>query len=120
MLRSSVLDSSRAGSRIATDEAKAFQGLPKEGYAHGTVNHSKKEYVNGQVHTNTIEAFWGNLKRGISGTYVSVSKQHLQKYLWEFEFRHNLRKSPELMLRALLMAFPRPQARPSPLRPVVA
>ncbi len=97
----------KKGSRIATDEAKAFGNLRHEGYHHGTVNHSQGEYVRGPVHTNTIEAFWGNLKRGLSGTYVSVSKQHLQKYLWEFEYRHNLRRSPHLMFRLLLKAFPR-------------
>lgn len=100
----------KKGSRVATDSAHAFADLPREGYLHATVNHLRKEWVRGPVHTNTIEAFWGNLKRGISGTYVSVSKRHLQKYLWEFEYRHNLRKSPELMFRLLLLAFPKPVA----------
>jgi len=100
----------RDGSKIATDEGGAFEDLWKLGFQQGVVNHSAKEYVRGPVHTNTIEAFWGNLKRGISGTYVHVSKQHLQKYLWEFEYRHNLRKSPELMFRLLLLAFRKPVA----------
>lgn len=98
----------RDGSKVATDEGGAFEDLWKLGFQHGTVNHAANEWVRGPVHTNTIEAFWGNLKRGISGTYVHVSKQHLQKYLWEFEFRHNLRKQPELMMRLLLLAFRRP------------
>ena len=46
----------------------------------------------------------------MSGTYVSVSKKWLQTYLWEFEYRQNLRKQPQLMLDALLQSFPRPYA----------
>ena len=103
----------KPGSRVATDEAKVFGDLREAGYRHATVNHKRKEYVRGPVHTNTIEAFWGTLKRGISGTYVWVSKKHLQTYLWEFEFRHNLRTAPHLMLDALLLAFPR-AVEPSP------
>jgi len=55
-----------------------------------------------------IEAFRGNVKRAIAGTYDWVSPKHLQTYLWEFEFRHNLRRSPELMFEFLMQAFPRP------------
>ena len=96
----------RPGSRIATDEAAAYRPLRDEGFRHGTVNHSRKEYVRGQVHTNTIESFWAWLKRGVNGTHVWVSKKHLSKYLGEFEFRYNLRHSPHLMFDLLLLAFP--------------
>ena len=63
----------------------------------------------GAVHTNTIEAFWAALKRGINGTHIWVSSKHLQKSLWEFEFRHNLRREPHLMFDLLLVAFSRPE-----------
>jgi transposase len=99
----------KPGSRIATDEAGAFRELGEVGYMHGTVNHRAKEYVSGQVHTNTIEAFWSHVKRSLSGTYVSVSKKWLQTYLWEFEYRQNLRRSPHLMFELLLQSFPRPE-----------
>ena len=69
------------------------------------LNHSI-EYVRYNVHTNSIEAFWSNVKRSISGTHVWVSKKHLQTYLCEFEYRYNLRKEPELMMDALLKSFP--------------
>lgn len=98
----------RPGSRIATDESLSYRDLIENGYLHGTVNHSEGQYVSGQVHTNTIEAFWAHVKRSMAGTYVSVSKKWLQTYLWEFEFRQNLRKQPHLMLDLLLQAFPRP------------
>lgn len=96
------------GARVATDEAKAFGNLREYGYAHGTVNHAAKEYVRGEVHTNTIEGFWSWLKRGVNGTHVWVSPKHLPKYLGEFEYRFNLRKQPALMFELLLAAFPRP------------
>jgi transposase len=100
----------RPGSRIATDESLSYRDLIENGYLHGTVNHSEGQYVSGQVHTNTIEAFWAHVKRSMAGTYVSVSKKWLQTYLWEFEFRQNLRKQPHLMLDLLLQSFPRPEA----------
>ena len=98
----------RPGPRIATDTAGAFAKLVEEGYRHGAVNHAAGEYVRGPVHTNTIEAFWGWLKRGINGTHVWVSRKHMQSYLGEFEFRFNLRNDPHLMFPILVSAFPRP------------
>ena len=96
----------KPGSKIYTDEGSAFRLLTeKYGYEHEAVDHSAKEYVRGDVHTNTIEAFWANVKRGIKGTYVWVSKKHLQTYLREFEYRHNLRRSPYLMFDCLLAGF---------------
>jgi transposase len=100
-------DNVAEGSTIYTDEAHTFKTLKHLGFRHDSVNHKAKEYVRGPVHTNTIEAFWSNVKRSISGTYVSVSKKHLQTYLREFEFRYNLRKHPHLMIEALLLSFPR-------------
>ena len=100
----------KPGTKINTDEATSFRPLTeRHGYEHDTVDHSAKEYVRGDVHANTIEAFWANVKRGINGTYVWVSKKHLQTYLREFEYRHNLRHSPYLMFEALLQAFPKVQ-----------
>lgn len=77
------------------------------GFEHAAFDHSAKEYVRGDVHTNSIEPFWSQVKRGISGTYVWVSKKHLQTDLREFEYRHNLRKQPALMFELLLQAFPK-------------
>lgn len=96
----------KPGSRVYTDSAEAFSGLSEE-HRHEMVNHSAKEWVRGDVHTNSIEGFWANVKRGINGTYVWVSKKHLPTYLGEFEFRHNMRHAPHQMLDTLLLAFPR-------------
>lgn len=99
------------GTRVMTDDARVFQHLNKEGFQHESVNHSEKEYVRGDAHTNNIEAFWANLKRGIQGTYIHVSGKHLQKYLWEFEYRHNLRHAPHLMFDCLTVGFAKPARR---------
>ena len=97
----------KPGTRIHTDEAKAFKPITERlGFEHETVDHSAKEYVRGDVHTNSIEGFWANVKRGINWTYIHVSKKHLQTYLREFEYRHNLRRQPALMFELLLRAFP--------------
>ena len=55
------------------------------------VNHSKKEYSRGAIHTNTIEGFWSIIKNGIRGQYHVVSKKYLPFYLAEFSYRYNRR-----------------------------
>ncbi len=104
-----IIENVTPGTRVHSDTALAFSGLGKH-YRHEAVNHSIKEYVRGDVHTNTIEAFWGNVKRGISGTYVWVSKKYLPTYLREFEYRHNLRHAPWMMFDCLLQALPKARA----------
>jgi len=99
------------GSTLYTDDAGAFRHMGDNGYRHETVAHASGEYVRGDVHTNNIEGFWSNLKRSLAGTYVSVSKKHLQTYLREFEYRWNLRQSPHLMMVALLEGFPKASLR---------
>jgi transposase len=99
------------GSRLMTDEAGAFKAVYHLPITHETINHKQGEYVRGDVHTNNVESFWANVKRSIAGTYVWVSKKHLQSYLHEFEYRWNLRKRPDLMLDALLQAFPKVSVR---------
>ncbi len=79
-------------STIMTDEFLAYKGLDKEFADHQTVSHGAKEYVRGNAHTNTAEGYFSLLKRGIIGTYHHISKQHLNQYLNEFNFRYNSRK----------------------------
>jgi len=87
---------------IFTDEALQYNRLGELGYPHERINHLAKVYVDGDVHTNTIEGFWSLLKRGISGVYHSVSAKHLQKYLDEYAFRYNHRNDPRPMFENLL------------------
>lgn len=88
---SKILENIKDGSKIITDEHKAYYLLYTR-FNHKVVNHSQGQYVNGKGnHTNTIEGFWATLKRGVYGIYHHVSKQHLQKYVDEFAFRYNNR-----------------------------
>jgi transposase-like protein len=82
-------------SLVATDEHSGYRRLGRS-LPHQSVNHTKKEYVRGNVHTNNLEAFWSLLKRGVIGTYHKVSKDYLPLYLAEFSFRHNNRKNPNI------------------------
>lgn len=77
-------------SALYTDECASYRGLGAE-YVHATVNHIV-EYVRGSVHTNGLENFWSLLKRSLSGTYVAVEPQHLQRYVDEQVFRFSKRK----------------------------
>jgi transposase-like protein len=100
-----ILENIKTGATISTDELTSYAKLARHGYQHGSVNHSAKEWARGSHHTNTIESFWSRLKNSIRGTHIHVSAKHLPKYLGEFEFRHNMRKSPEMMFPRLLMSF---------------
>ena len=73
---------------IFTDELQSYSGIPQ---AHKAVNHSVKEYVRDQVHTNGIESFWAMLKRGYHGTYHQWSAKHLDRHVTEFAGRNNNR-----------------------------
>lgn len=80
-------------SRILTDENSAYTGIGSEFEGgHQTVCHSRKEYARGDVHSNTVEGFFATVKRGLNGIYHSVSKEHLHRYMAEFEFRYNNRE----------------------------
>ena len=79
-----------AESLLVTDEYKAYKRMNKV-IPHYSVNHSR-EYVKGDIHTNTIESFWAILKRGIMGQFHWVSKKHLNSYIDEFFYRYNARE----------------------------
>ncbi len=93
------------GSTLYTDYHCAYDNLWREGFKQGRVNHSQKEYVRGEAHTNTIESYWARLKLSIRGTHVHVSPKHLEKYAKEFEYRFNSRNHPQQMLPELLSTF---------------
>lgn len=78
------------GAQVYTDEARAYKGI---GRPHEAVNHSAGEYVREQAHTNGLESFWAPMKRGVDGVYHKMSPKHLQRYVDEFQHRHNVRPS---------------------------
>src|SRR5579883_917651 len=89
-LQSEVRKHVEAGSALYTDFLLSYEGLEGD-YAHQVVDHAV-QYVDGNVHTNSLENFWSLLKRSISGTYVSVEPFHLFRYLDEQAYRFNNRE----------------------------
>lgn len=80
--------------RVMTDDARQYVYLSKYFPKHMRVNHSEGEYVkifNRDVHTNTVEGYFSLFKRGMKGVYQHCEKQHLHRYLAEFDFRYSKR-----------------------------
>jgi transposase-like protein len=88
-IRGALANHVQRGSRLVTDGAQAykFQGFP-----HEAVDHSKKEWSRGDVHTNTVEGHFSIFKRGLVGIYQHMDSAHLNRYLAEFDFRMNNRE----------------------------
>ena len=81
-----------SGATTYTDELSAYNGLEKKGYNHLFVSHKQREYVRANdIHTNSIEGFWGHFKRVIFSTYHCVSKDYVQRYIDEQTYRWNTR-----------------------------
>lgn len=79
--------------RLMTDQAGVYEKIGPDFKSHEVVNHTLKEYSRGDITTNTVESSFALLKRGLIGTFHSVSEQHLQRYATEFDFRWNNRVS---------------------------
>lgn len=103
-LKSFIGENTTKGSTIITDDWKSYRGLNNK-YQHLVVAHCKGEYVNGIIHTNTIEGFWSLLKRGITGQYHHVTKKHIDKYIDEFCYRYNNRSTLDLFEKTLKLAL---------------
>lgn len=79
--------------RLMTDTAQYYV---KSGFgtaAHEMVNHTGREYVRGEAHTNTLEGYYSIFKRGMKGVYQHCGEQHLHRYVAEFDFRYNNRSA---------------------------
>lgn len=92
-LRQVVNKTVSPNTHLITDEHVGYGPIGRDLAAHSTVIHSKREYVRAEIHTNSIEGFWSQLKRSIHGTFHQVSREHLQGYVDEFAFRYNHRAS---------------------------
>jgi len=88
-LQALVRDNVEAGTNLYSDALKSYDGLDE--FTHRVIDHAVA-YVDGQVHTNSMENFWSLLKRGLKGTYVSVEPFHLFRYVDEQAFRYNNRQ----------------------------
>jgi transposase-like protein len=76
---------------LMTDEARQYLEVGTNFASHESVNHSREEYVRGEVHTNTVEGYYSIFKRGMKGIYQHCSEKHLHRYLSEFDFRYSNR-----------------------------
>ena len=92
----------KINSEVHTDEYKGYNQVKTLGYTHKRCNHLKRKFVVKDVHTNTVEGFWSQLKRSVHGTYHNVSPKYLQNYVDEFAFRFNLRKSEKPLFDCIL------------------
>lgn len=80
-------------SDLYTDESRLYSGADSYFNRHESVRHSAREYARGKIHTNSIEGFFGIIKRGMKGIYHYCSEHHMQRYLYEFDFRYNYRQA---------------------------
>jgi len=80
--------------RIMTDDAGQYTYLKDDFAGHDVVRHSQGEYVSlsdPEIHTNTVEGFFSIFKRGMKGVYQHCAKEHMHRYLAEFDFRYSNR-----------------------------
>ena len=87
-LQGFVEDRTEQEAQLCTDDGKGHVGMDRP---HESVNHSAGESVREQAHTNGVECFWSMLERAHKGTFHTFSKKHLNRYVTEFEGRHNAR-----------------------------
>lgn len=88
---------------VYSDDLMSYNRLGQLGYDHKSVEHSKHVYVTGDdIHTNSVEGFWGQLKRSIDGTYHHVDAKYLQGYVDEYAFRYSHRKDEKPMFKTML------------------
>jgi transposase-like protein len=90
------------GSMVFTDEYRVYERLGKRGYTHRRINHHARVYVDGDVHTQTIDGFFGLFKTGVRGAHHSVSYKWLQGYLNEWTWRYNRRGDGNKMFHDLV------------------
>ena len=99
----SVKDNVDTQAQLITDEAGSYYHANKDYPKHEIVRHSQNEFVRGNIHTNTVEGFFSQLKRQIYGIHHFVTHKHLQRYCDESAYRYNLRdmKDAERFIFAL-------------------
>lgn len=98
-LRPLVAANVHPSATLMTDAAPFYRQIGADYAGHETVNHGRDEYVRQgapSIHTNTIEGFFGVFKRGLTGTYQHMGKQHLHRYLREFDFRYSTRQAKQI------------------------
>ncbi len=90
---------------LMTDENRLYKKLGRTYARHGVIKHVAQKYVQGDVTTNAVEGFFALLKRGVYGAFHHESPKHLQRYVDEFRFRYNHRKSTDGQRRDAALAM---------------
>ena len=91
------------GTAVLTDDLLSYRRLSSLGYQHDVVPHSRGVYVVGKdIHTNSVEGFWSQLKRSIDGSYHHVTTHHLQKHVDEYSFRYSHRNDEQNMFWTMM------------------
>lgn len=110
-LRKVVNENVEKGATVSTDELMSYGLLTDDGYKHGRVTHSQKDWahydyrVGEVISTNGVENFWKLFKHSVRSTHIHVSQQHMPKYLGEFTFRQNYRAEVNRMFDRLIARF---------------
>jgi transposase len=110
-LRPVVLETVQKGATVSTDELAAYSLLKGDGYFHGAVDHSRKEWAwtdhqtGTRFSTNGTESFWHLFQASVAGTHIHISQKHLDRYLGEFSFRSNVRQMRNGMFDLLIAAL---------------
>ncbi|HUA94666.1 MAG TPA: IS1595 family transposase [Acidimicrobiales bacterium] len=98
-----VVDSVTPDTTVYTDESRLYFDLDAYVAKHGTVNHSKKQWRRGEACTNTVEGFFGQVRRSLSGTHHRVTNKHAQRYLSEFDCRYSTRGDTDADRMAMVL-----------------
>jgi transposase-like protein len=96
-IRKLLLENVEIGSTVYTDSWRGYNCL-SEYYSHQSVDHSKREYVRGKVHTNNIENLWGRMKRNIRGAHIKISDRYVQEYINEACWKNNQKNKSNMQL----------------------
>jgi transposase len=110
-LRGIVNQTVEKGSTVSTDELNSYNLLKGDGYTHGAVDHSRKEWAwtdyqtGARHHVNGVESFWNLFKNSVASTHIHISEKYMDRYLGEFQFRSNHREMKNAMFDLLIAAL---------------
>jgi transposase-like protein len=103
-LRSVMDKNASLKSHLMTDKGTWYVGVGEKFASHGTTDHGAGEYVrDGYIHSNSAESYFAILKRGVYGTFHSISEAHMHRYLTEFDFRYSTRMVSDVERAELLI-----------------
>ena len=75
-----IIEKTSPNAIIFTDEMPSYNRLDKFGFDHRVINHNARQYVNGNIHTNTIDGFWSLVKGGMvafTNTLVLITSKNM-------------------------------------------